>query len=69
VESLDAQIEEATRRIARVPERLVEGLLAEIEKIEAESTAARTRLARLYSRQKMGLRWKESSTGSIGSWK
>jgi site-specific DNA recombinase len=46
VKRLDGQIQEATRRLARVPERLLDGLLKEIDKMEAERTKAQAQLDR-----------------------
>jgi site-specific DNA recombinase len=45
VKRLDAQISEATSRLARVPERMFSTLLAEIEKMEAERADAQRQLA------------------------
>jgi hypothetical protein len=45
VKRLDAQIAEATSRLARVPERMFNTLLAEIEKMEAERADAQRHLA------------------------
>ena len=45
VDRLDGQIAEATTRLARVPERMFNSIMAEIEKMEAERAEAQKHLA------------------------